>query len=167
MSHAGSHPATGGRTVVAGGSVSLLRQRGPGGLQSRFAGHAGAWGKILTASCQLRGIFGVDGVLRDGAFLARGGEPALHGLGRSAGVCTTVEVFPSHGEESSRSLASPKEPDQQPIIAKAILFARHALTFPATGPWSDTLAHPPLIHRRPRSRTYPAPKLRSRRAGLF
>src|SRR5262249_42511405 len=124
------------------GSVGPL----PLGEQSRLAFER--LGNALAAGFGLRGLFGVDAVLRDGVPFPVEVDPR----------CTaSVEVL-EHGlavqslalHAAACGLAGPLTPDPSPrrgegrtIVGKAILFARAALPMPATGPWLHVLDQPP------------------------
>jgi uncharacterized protein len=109
-------------------------------------------GAVLTRSFGLRGLFGVDCVLRAGVLwpvevnprYAASVEVLEHALGvpalhfhrqafDAAGTVTTPHSPLTH---------SPLTTHQAPgtaYVAKAILFARRPLLFPADGPWLPTL----------------------------
>jgi predicted ATP-grasp superfamily ATP-dependent carboligase len=117
-------------------------------------------GDVLTVHCQLRGVFGADGILRDGVFWpveinprytasvevlehARG-IPVLQmhaqagtGAPPCGGRLNNLFSRPPQGGAKASNLAQAQE-----IIGKAILFARQELRFPAEGPWMETLAPP-------------------------
>jgi len=111
-------------------------------------------GNTLTAGCQLRGIFGVDGVLQEGEFWPVEVNPRYtasvevleHGLSVAALAGTS---FSPHHRTRGRG--------EQEVIGKAILFARQAFRFPSTGPWSDTLARPPAVDQLPLFADIPSP----------
>jgi predicted ATP-grasp superfamily ATP-dependent carboligase len=102
-------------------------------------------GDALAGGCGLRGLFGVDGVLRGGHFLPVEVNPrytasvevlenatglralAWHRLAFTTGVLPGSSVLPS---------------STGGYVGKAILFARADLTFPAVGPWSAELRSP-------------------------
>jgi predicted ATP-grasp superfamily ATP-dependent carboligase len=99
-------------------------------------------GDLLALGCFLDGLFGVDGILRDGEFwpveinprYSASVEVLEHGLGAPllsyhAHVFTHrgLPPLPSSGLSPART------------IGKAILFARDDLHFPAEGPWMKEL----------------------------
>jgi predicted ATP-grasp superfamily ATP-dependent carboligase len=105
-------------------------------------------GASLARRCGLRGLFGVDGVVRDGAFWPVEVNPRY---------TASVEVLEYDGGLPAmawhRAAFDPAalRPDQVAggprsqaalFIGKAILFARENLTFPAEGPWADVLRRP-------------------------
>lgn len=105
-------------------------------------------GTILTRGCGLRGLFGVDFILRDGV------EPMLVEV--NPRYTASVEVLEYQSGESAiahhtaafadldglrlsgrlrLSASSPEVAKPQAAIAKAVLFARKSFLFPAEGPW--------------------------------
>ena len=89
-------------------------------------------GRALAGGCHLHGLFGVDFIQRDGVPLPVEVNPRY---------TASVEVL----EYATRG-----------IVGKAILFARKPLTFPADGPWLDTLRQPGPIHQMPAFADIPA-----------
>ena len=99
-------------------------------------------GSALARRCGLRGLFGVDGVARDGAFLPVEVNPRYtasvevleHGAGLSALVwhraAFDAAAFPAPAAAPAR------------CVGKAVYFAPRDLTFPAAGPWTDVLREP-------------------------
>jgi predicted ATP-grasp superfamily ATP-dependent carboligase len=102
-------------------------------------------GDVLARRCGLRGLFGVDGVVRDGAFWPVEVNPRY---------TASVEVLEYAGGLSAMAwhraafVVGAPRPDllandeRAPCIGKAVLFARSDLTFPATGPWNQMLQSP-------------------------
>src|SRR5262249_47794062 len=105
-------------------------------------------GTALTAEIGLRGLFGVDCVLRDGVPYPVEVNPrytaSVEVLEHAAGIA----ALPLH--LAACGLGGPLTPDPSPrkrgdggaIVGKAILFARQAVTMPQTGLWSAALAQP-------------------------
>jgi predicted ATP-grasp superfamily ATP-dependent carboligase len=97
-------------------------------------------GEVLTAGCQLRGLFGVDFVLRDGVPWPVEVNPRYTAsveilewtLGFRA-LALHRRVFVADGPQPVAAAA-----DSQ-VLGKAILFAQAPLTFPADGPWQAML----------------------------
>lgn len=136
---------------------------GPLPLDADVAGRWRTLGAVLARAFQLRGLFGVDAVLRDGVpwpieinprytasveLLERSSGAALLGLHR--------DVFANQDGEAQKasriSLASPRagEEERNPqtvsICGKAILYARADRVFPADGPWCLSSDHADLPH---------------------
>jgi predicted ATP-grasp superfamily ATP-dependent carboligase len=109
-------------------------------------------GNSLTSGCGLRGLFGIDCIVRDGF-------PWL--LEVNPRYTASVEVLEYAAElsalgwhRSAFDAAAPEPPPasadipRQPV-GKGILFAKAPLTFPSEGPWLDTLRSPGSVHDLP------------------
>jgi predicted ATP-grasp superfamily ATP-dependent carboligase len=103
-------------------------------------------GNALVEGCGLRGLFGVDYVLKDGIpwpveinpRYTASVEVLEHSLGTPA--------LALHHQAFAPDRAGPIPtipPSARPPIGKAILFARALLDFPAEGPWIATFRKPP------------------------
>jgi predicted ATP-grasp superfamily ATP-dependent carboligase len=98
----------------------------------------------------LRGLFGVDCILRDGIPWPIEINPRY---------TASVEVLEYGGGVPAMALhravfdPTASVPEVQPrstgIVGKAILFAKDSLVFPADGPWMPTLQHPGPIEQMP------------------
>jgi predicted ATP-grasp superfamily ATP-dependent carboligase len=104
-------------------------------------------GSTLAAAFHLRGLFGVDCILRDGIPFPVEVNPRY---------TASVEVLELAGRTSlldlhrravcvSDSEGTLPKIDAQPLIGKAILFARASLLFPAEGPWLATPVSDPWV----------------------
>jgi predicted ATP-grasp superfamily ATP-dependent carboligase len=99
-------------------------------------------GNVVVAACGLRGLFGIDGVLRDGAFWPVEINPRYPASTEVLEHATGLPAVAWHRwafvEEKG---AWPPAPSSAAggYVGKAILFARAELTFPADGPWRDVL----------------------------
>jgi predicted ATP-grasp superfamily ATP-dependent carboligase len=115
-------------------------------------------GSALADGAGLRGLFGVDFVLRDGLAWPVEVNPRytasveVHelagGVSLLAEHCQVFDPFLSprlaasiceRGRPRSQMLAA----KQNRIVGKAIYFARESVTFPTDGPWRQTLREPP------------------------
>src|SRR5207249_2914162 len=99
-------------------------------------------GRTLATGCGLRGLFGVDGVLRDGYFLPVEVNPRYTASVEVLEHATGVAALDLHRLSSLGRKLSPVE--QRPaagMIGKAILYAREELTLPE-GPWTETARAP-------------------------
>jgi predicted ATP-grasp superfamily ATP-dependent carboligase len=100
-------------------------------------------GRALTSAFGLRGLFGVDCVLRDGVPYPVEVNPRY-----TASVEVLEHATGTPALDLHRRVFEPDAPRAQlgrvaaPFVGKAILFARSPLTFPADGPWMATLRHP-------------------------
>jgi uncharacterized protein len=103
-------------------------------------------GNALAAACGLRGLFGVDCVLRDGIPWLIEVNPrytaSVEVLERATGLSALAwhqAVFDAPAKESP---LDPPDPSPAVFVGKAILFAAQPIVFPATGPWQDALRQP-------------------------
>jgi predicted ATP-grasp superfamily ATP-dependent carboligase len=116
-------------------------------------------GDLLASECFLEGLFGVDGVLREGAFwpveinprYTASVEVLEHATGLPALACH-AHVFM---REQLPSAPPPVVPSDR-SIGKAILFARDDLHFPADGPWMAELRSPTPVREMPGFADIPA-----------
>jgi predicted ATP-grasp superfamily ATP-dependent carboligase len=112
----------------------------------------GRLGEALAQGCQLRGLFGVDCVLREEVPWPVEVNPRYTA---SVEILEYAQGEPAlrwhHQVFDPRALAPPPcvLPPSIPLIGKAILFARAPLCFPAEGPWRTTLHLPPPLTEPP------------------
>lgn len=109
-------------------------------------------GQLLASECFLEGLFGIDGVLREGTFWPVEINPrytsSVEVLEHATGAAMLgwhAHVLTHGGLPALPSLAP--APDR--IIGKAILFARDDLIFPADGPWLAELRSPKPVQELP------------------
>ncbi len=113
-------------------------------------------GQVLAAGCGLRGMFGVDGIVREGTFWTVEVNPrytaSVEVLEHATGVQAVREhaaVFLVSRDAQRIALGGERAPLRVPAnqVGKAILFARQPVTFPEAGPWNDMLRSPvdPLV----------------------
>jgi predicted ATP-grasp superfamily ATP-dependent carboligase len=95
-------------------------------------------GDALACGCGLRGLFGIDCVLRDGIPFPVEINPrytaSVEILEHATGIRTLTlhrQVFEPHVEPRFTV------PAVAPVVGKGILFARAQVTFPEMGPWND------------------------------
>ena len=109
-------------------------------------------GTVLARGCGLRGLFGVDCVLRDGVPWPVEVNPRYTA---SIEVLEYATRFSAVGWQRYVFERTAPEPRTAPTesslgsIGKAILFAKAPLTFPAEGPWLGTLQSPGSVHDLP------------------
>jgi predicted ATP-grasp superfamily ATP-dependent carboligase len=118
----------------------------PARLQEAFA----RIGDIIARGCALRGLFGVDCILR---------EEKLYPVEVNPRYAASVEVlelalgWTALAEHRSifdpAAAQSPVVHTQRSCIGKAILFARATLEFPSSGPWTATLRNQGSVHELP------------------
>jgi predicted ATP-grasp superfamily ATP-dependent carboligase len=117
-------------------------------------------GTALAEGAGLRGLFGVDFVLRDGVAWPVEVNPRytasveVHELARGVSLLAehrrvfdpflSPRLAASFGERGSPR--SPKlAAKQNRTVGKAVYFARETVTFPTDGPWRQTLRDPPSL----------------------
>ena len=110
---------------------------GPLALDVRERAALGRLGEVLATGCGLRGLFGVDGVWRDGTFWPVEVNPRYSASIEVLEYATGLTALAWHRSAFDSSAPVPPEPAAA-IFGKAILFARAAMTFPATGPWQSS-----------------------------
>jgi predicted ATP-grasp superfamily ATP-dependent carboligase len=116
-------------------------------------------GDVLAWECYLEGLFGVDGVLRDGTFwpveinprYTASVEVLEHATGLRA-IAEHAHVF-LHGAWGADAISLA---NAGPYVGKAILFARDDLIFPADGPWMAELCSPTPVQKLPAFADIPA-----------
>jgi predicted ATP-grasp superfamily ATP-dependent carboligase len=103
-------------------------------------------GNVLTGSFGLCGLFGVDGVVRGGDFFPVEINPRYTASVEVLERATGLGALAWHRQAFDPPSPTPSLPRPGPMVGKAILFARNALTFPARGPWQaelcETDTHP-------------------------
>jgi predicted ATP-grasp superfamily ATP-dependent carboligase len=117
------------------------------------------FGSILARKCGLRGLFGVDGIVRDGAFwpvelnprYTASVEVLEYALGLSAMAWHRAAFVPSAPRPA------PPADEPTPCVGKAVAFARDDLRFPDDGPWNDVLRSPPILSEPPAFADIPHP----------
>jgi predicted ATP-grasp superfamily ATP-dependent carboligase len=128
------------------GSIGPL---GPAALRSPTQEQLG---QAVVAGCGLRGLFGIDGVLRDGAFWPVEINPRYPASVEVLEHATGLQALAWHrrpfADEKGPLPPTPTAP-LTGCVGKAILFARADLTFPADGPWRDVLRSPPPVTELP------------------
>ncbi len=99
-------------------------------------------GHAVVAGCGLRGLFGLDGVLRDGTFWPVEINPRYPASVEVLEHATGLQALAWHrrpfADEKGPLPPAPTAP-LRGYIGKAVLFARADVTFPADGPWRDVL----------------------------
>jgi predicted ATP-grasp superfamily ATP-dependent carboligase len=109
-------------------------------------------GTVLARGCGLRGLFGIDCVLRDGVPWPLEVNPRYTA---SIEVLEYALGFAALGWQRfvfDRSAPEPRPPSTEasyPVIGKAILFAKAPLTFPTEGPWLGSLRCSVSVHDLP------------------
>jgi predicted ATP-grasp superfamily ATP-dependent carboligase len=118
-----------------------------------------ALGQLLASNCRLMGLFGVDGVLRDGTFWPVEINPRYTASVEVLEYATGSAMLASNSHVFTHCQPPPLPPpivSADRIIGKAILFARDDLHFPAEGPWMAELRSPRPVHELPSFADIPA-----------
>jgi predicted ATP-grasp superfamily ATP-dependent carboligase len=105
----------------------------------------GELGNLLASESFLEGLFGVDGILRDGSFWPVEINPRYTASVEVVEHATHLPALACHAHVFLRGQlpASPLPAvPHDHSIGKAILFARDELQFPADGPWMAELRSP-------------------------
>jgi uncharacterized protein len=100
-------------------------------------------GRALAVGCGLIGLFGVDGVLRDGLFWPVEVNPrytaSVEVVEHATGLCAMDWHRRACGQQPLAALPVSAATE---MVGKAILFALDDLVFPADGPWTNELRWP-------------------------
>jgi predicted ATP-grasp superfamily ATP-dependent carboligase len=116
-------------------------------------------GSVLAEHCGLRGLFGVDGVLRDGVFWPVEVNPRYPASAEVLEYATGVQTLTWHGLVFTAGALPQSPPAPAPArcrVGKAVLFASQDLVFPADGPWMAELRSPAPLHETPAFADIPA-----------
>jgi predicted ATP-grasp superfamily ATP-dependent carboligase len=109
-------------------------------------------GVVLACGCGLRGLFGIDCMLRDGVVWPLEVNPRYTA---SIEVLEYARQFSAMAWQRYAFDLAASQPSSVsmdlsiPSVAKALLFARAPLTFPEEGPWLGTLRLPDSLHEPP------------------
>src|SRR5262249_21655359 len=97
-------------------------------------------GRVIADTFSLRGLFGIDFILRDSVAWPVEVNPRYTASVEVVERATGIHALGSHAAVFEPSFASPKVLNcSEGIRGKAILFAEKELTFPQAGPWSTSL----------------------------
>lgn len=114
-------------------------------------------GHVLASECFLAGLFGVDGVLREGTFWPVEINPRYTASVEVLEYATQTPLLGFHAHVfTHHQLPSLPVLVAERTIGKAILYAREDLHFPAEGPWMAELRSPRPIHELPAFADIPA-----------
>jgi predicted ATP-grasp superfamily ATP-dependent carboligase len=143
--------AHGGRTHLLGLTRQLVGESwlhaspfhycgsvGPLALDDRQRADLERLGAVLATRCGLRGLFGVDGVWRDGILWPVEVNPRYTASVEVLECATGLSALAWHRRAFDPAAPAPAElAPAAGVVGKAVLFARAALTFPSVGPWQD------------------------------
>jgi predicted ATP-grasp superfamily ATP-dependent carboligase len=117
-------------------------------------------GRALASRCDLRGLFGVDGIVRDGAFHPVELNPrytaSMEVLEYAAGL-RPLSWHRCAFDPKAKDPAPPRVVAEVGCVGKAVLFAARNLVFPEDGPWKAVLRSPPALTELPAFADIPYP----------
>lgn len=102
-------------------------------------------GRALAAGCGLRGLFGVDCILRDGVPWPVEVNPRYTASVEVLEHATGLSALAWHRRAFEPSAPEPVASERSPatgVVGKAVLFASSSATFPEEGPWQEALSGP-------------------------
>jgi predicted ATP-grasp superfamily ATP-dependent carboligase len=99
-------------------------------------------GSVLARGCGLRGLFGVDFILRDDRPWLVEVNPRYTASMEVIEYAQGLSLLDLHRQVfgGSQTVPVPEELPATPWVGKAILFARKSFVFPELGPWSAVLS---------------------------
>jgi predicted ATP-grasp superfamily ATP-dependent carboligase len=109
-------------------------------------------GTVLADGCPLRGLFGVDFILRDDVPWPLEINPRYTASVEVLEYAAGIPALALHRRVFDPAAPEPAEPapaDPGTWLGKAILFAPRAIAFPADGPWRAALDAPPPLREAP------------------
>jgi uncharacterized protein len=116
-------------------------------------------GDVLASSFHLRGLFGVDCVLQNGAPYPVEVNPRYTASVEVLEYATGLAALCHHAEAFQRNkLSAPKS--TKPIrdsVAKAVYFAPQGISFPDRGPWLSVVEQAALVEQLPEYADIPHP----------
>jgi predicted ATP-grasp superfamily ATP-dependent carboligase len=133
---------------------------GPLPLSATLERDLGHLGHCLAIEGGLHGLFGVDGILRDGAFWPVEINPrytaSVEVLEYATGLCALhLNRLAFEDEQAALSVAIPTR--GAAVVGKAILYAQRDFIVPAQGPWTPMLTQPCPIEKIPDFADLPHP----------
>jgi predicted ATP-grasp superfamily ATP-dependent carboligase len=107
-------------------------------------------GDVLTAAFQLRGLFGVDGVLRREEFWPVEVNPRYTASVEVLEYAAGLRALVWHRAAFDPTAPEPSPPGRcSDVVAKVILMARQDFVFPRAGPWDSALRNGVQVHQMP------------------
>lgn len=117
---------------------------GPAGVSGELCAGLAGYADRLARGHRLRGVWGIDFVLRHGRAVPIEVNPrytaAMEVLELASG--TPVFARPAPPTPPRLAVAAKRPASSHPSIGKAVYYAPHPLTFPASGPWDADLTGP-------------------------
>jgi len=118
-----------GESWLHAGPFRYCGSIGPRTLSTALAGALDRLGQVLTTACELRGLFGVDFILRDDSPWPLEINPRY---------TASVEVLEWATGRAALSDCAGSSPRRE-VLGKAIYYAPSPLRLPVAGPWEDCL----------------------------
>jgi predicted ATP-grasp superfamily ATP-dependent carboligase len=118
---------------------------GPRPLPARLRAALERLGNVLGKGCRLRGVFGVDCILRGDVPWPVEVNPRFPASVEVLEYATGLAALPLHAGVFDPTFVAPvasSPASGSAVVGKAILFARESLTFPEDGPWMAALRSP-------------------------
>jgi predicted ATP-grasp superfamily ATP-dependent carboligase len=133
---------------------------GPLTLDADLATAIERLGNVLAKVCGLRGLFGVDGILRDGDFFPVEVNPRYTASVEVVEYAAGLRALAVHRrifDATAPALIAPDPSRPRSFVGKAILMAREDVVFPDRGPWDSALEAPGHIDEMPAFADIPKP----------
>jgi predicted ATP-grasp superfamily ATP-dependent carboligase len=112
-------------------------------------------GEAVSRAFQLRGLFGVDCIMREGKPMPVEVNPRYTASVEVVEFSRGLPALAAHGAAFG-VFADRKSPGALGVVGKAILFARRKFRFPESGPWLEVLNDPPPVDALPPFADIPA-----------
>jgi predicted ATP-grasp superfamily ATP-dependent carboligase len=141
-----------GESWCHAGAFQYCGSIGPEAIGGNLAQALRQLGNKLVDLCGLRGIFGIDGILRDGVFFPVEVNPRYTASVEVLEYATGLQALAWHRhvfDESSEPGVLPPIFDGRSFVGKAILMARRDVVIPDDGPWNAVLESPSAIDEMP------------------
>ena len=107
-------------------------------------------GSVLANGCGLRGLFGIDGIWKDGVFWPVEVNPRYTASVEVLEYATGLAALAWHRQAfDPASAALPDAADSKGVIGKAILFARETIVFPQEGRWDKQMQNRVSVQEMP------------------
>jgi len=139
------------RTVFLGATRQLVGLPYLGGSPFAYQGSVGpltlpapvqAALEALASKLDLRGLFGIDGLLDGERFWVLEVNPRYSASVEVLEYAGSFAALAWHQSAWETANVPLRLPDPRRIVAKAIVYAKRGVVFPATGPWDAALIQP-------------------------
>jgi predicted ATP-grasp superfamily ATP-dependent carboligase len=134
------------------GSIGPLQPTPPVHRSLARLGKALVQSERVTTANRVRGVFGVDFILRDQVPWPVEVNPRYTASVEVLEYARRIPAMAWHRRGFDPRAPVPRDPvigATEDVVGKAILFARAPLVFPADGPWTETLKRPPPVEEPP------------------